>query len=361
MTGDELDRRSSQFMHKDDMNCSDASVLVSVVTPVYRGAAFLPELVQALENERDRWRALQSRVILSEVIFVLDAPVDESAEICHALSMDRPWLRIVELSKNYGQHSATVAGILHSSGDWVVTLDEDLQHDPGRIPELLEAAVAHRSDIVYALPTGRVHGGWRDRLSRWVKRAVARLAGDANISKFNSFRLVRGDLARAASSICAQHTYFDLALTWYSDRMRSVSLDLVDPRQATAGSSGYSFWTLVRHGKRLLLTSDFHVLRFTFTAAALAVVTATGYGAWILYRRLFSDWGYDVAGWPSLALMILVFGAAAVFLLGLLLEFSQAVMLQLQGKPAFFVIDRSKDALLAEEVPRLMSDAGSHK
>jgi glycosyltransferase involved in cell wall biosynthesis len=91
-----------------------------------------------------------------------------------------------------------VAGILYSSGDWIVTLDEDLQHRPLAIETLLKRACAEKSDVVYAQPRDWVHGGgYRDLLSRLVKRLIAGLSGNHFVQSFNSFRLIRGDVARA--------------------------------------------------------------------------------------------------------------------------------------------------------------------
>src|SRR5690606_38851454 len=134
---------------------------------------------------------------------------------------------------------ATVAGILYSSGDWVVTLDEDLQHKPAKIESLLHTACSEQADVVYAQPASWVHGGgFRDRMSRWIKKLVARLSGNPFVQSFNSFRLIRGDLARAASSICAQYTYFDVALTWFTQRISRITLPMSDDRYVSGQGSG---------------------------------------------------------------------------------------------------------------------------
>ena len=133
-------------------------VTVSIVVPVYSGEQYLEELATRVGDLRQQWHAADSGLELSEAIFVLDEPVDGSRGVLEPLSEALPWLRTVELSRNYGQHSATVAGILYSTGDWVVTLDEDLQHEPARIVTLLQKACKESADVVYALPRDNVHG-----------------------------------------------------------------------------------------------------------------------------------------------------------------------------------------------------------
>ncbi len=336
------------------MTQDSGAITISIVIPAYKGDRFIAELVTQIEKLRKRWEALGLDLLITEAIFVLDAPVDASAEVLRKLSTDQSWLRLVELSRNYGQHSATVAGILYSSGDWLVTLDEDLQHHPLQIETLLKKACSKGADVVYALPTGSVHGGgYRDRLSSLAKFIIARLSGNRFVQSFNSFRLIRGDIARAASSICAQYTYFDVALTWFTENIATVELDISDDRYKTQKRSGYHFWALVQHAKRLILTSDFRILRVTTTLAGIGFLMATGYGAWVLYIKLFTDSLIEAAGWTSLMLVFLAFGSVSVFIMSLIVEILHMSMLQLQGKPTFFVVNRSSDSKLVQEVGKL--------
>lgn len=329
-------------------------VTLSTVVPVYKGAEYLTKLVGEIGNLKDRWDGLALNLQLSEAIFVLDAPVDDSADLLRRLASERPWIRLVELSRNYGQHSATVAGILYSSSDWVVTLDEDLQHRPMQIESLLAGLFPTGMDVVYAQPEEMVHGGgYRDRLSRLVKFLISRVSGNPFVSSFNSFRLIRGDVARAAASICAQSTYFDVALTWFTGRIATAQLEISDQRYTSRKQSGYRFSTLVSHAKRLLLTTDFRVLRFTMTISSVAFFASGLMALWVVYRRFFAENPVQIQGWASTMIVILGFGGVSVFVLGLIAEFMHVSMLQLQGRPAFFVVNRKSDDVLRGELARL--------
>jgi glycosyltransferase involved in cell wall biosynthesis len=331
-----------------------STITFSIVVPVYSGDEYLSGLVTQIEKLRNHWKDAGLDLLISEAIFVLDAPVDNSRGLLKNLAASHSWVRVVNLSRNYGQHSATVAGILYSSGDWIVTLDEDLQHHPIQIETLLKKACSEGADVVYALPRDSVHGGgYRDRLSRMVKFMIASLSGNRFVQSFNSFRLIRGDIARAASSICAQYTYFDVALTWFTERIVTVSMDMSDDRYKSQKRSGYRFSTLIHHAKRLVLTSDFRILRFTNSLSILAFLSSVIYGAWVLYGRFFADQTIKVEGWTSLMIVILAFGSVSIFILGLIVEFLHMSMLQLQGKPSFFVVNRSSDPKLIQEVEKM--------
>ena len=331
------------------------TITISIVVPVYSGAPYLGKLVTTIADLRNRWEGLGLDMYITEAIFVLDEPIDQSAETLKKLSMTHSWVRLVELSRNFGQHSATIAGILYSSGDWVVTLDEDLQHQPVQIEALLKTACSEKLDIVYASPDGSVHGaGYRDRLSRFTKFMIAKLSGNRFVQTFNSFRLIRGDIARAAASIGAQYTYFDVTLTWFTERISSVKMNISDDRYKSQKRSGYRLGTLIRHATKLILTSNLRTLRFTNSISAFAFLSAFIYSGWVLYSRLFADNPVDAPGWTSLMIVILAFGSVSVFMLGLIVEFLHTSTLQLQGKPTFFVVNRSSDPKLVQEVEKLV-------
>lgn len=330
------------------------TLTISVVIPVYSGEDYLESLVEQLNELKQRWVVLETHLVLTEAIFVLDEPRDGSKGKLREIVEHQPWVRMVELSRNYGQHSATVAGILYSSGDWVVTMDEDLQHRPSNIEALLAQACANASDVVFALPRGWVHGGsYRDRLSRLVKSVIGRLSGNKFVHSFNSFRLIRGDIARAASSICAQSTYFDVALTWFTQRIATAELDMTDERFSNEKKSGYRLSTLIQHAKRLILTSELKILRLSTAISFLTFCASVVYAFWILYQRFFSPVSIEVEGWTSLMIVLLAIGSVGIFMLGLIVEFLHVSMLQLQGKPAFFVVNRTSDDLLKRDVMKL--------
>lgn len=327
---------------------------LSIVVPVYNGSRYLQNLVEEIANLQARWDLASASLAIVEAIFVLDEPIDNSELLLQNLQPQYPWIRIISLSKNYGQHSATIAGTLHSCGEWVVTMDEDLQHKPIDIEKLLKEAARNNADVVYAKPEQNVHGGlYRDRIANLTKSCMALLSGNKHIPDFNSFRLIRGDIARAAAAVCAQTTYFDIALTWFTQRINTRQVRLADNRHQHEKLSGYNFMALIKHAKRLILSSGFTTLRFTTAIAILAIACSLVYGFYILYQTWTSGFIEGIAGWPSLMMVILSLGGASIFILGFILELAHAGMLQLLGKPTFFIVDRSSDQSLTEELAKL--------
>ena len=182
-------------------------VNISTVTPVYAGRDYLEALAGELAKVRDEWVAQACPFRLAESIFVNDGAVDDSGKILERLAQQYSWIKVVNNSRNFGQHPATIAGILYSSGDWIITLDEDLQHEPKYFTQMIQIATGTQSDIVYANPETRVHQSFlRDLGSHGFKWLMKLLTANPNIKYFNSYRLIRGSVGRAAASVCSHET-----------------------------------------------------------------------------------------------------------------------------------------------------------
>ena len=322
-------------------------ITVSTVTPVYAGEDYLVDLVNKLSQLRALWVDQGAPTRLVESIFVDDGSVDGSFQVLTKLAQEYDWLNVISLSRNYGQHSATVAGICHSSTDWVVTLDEDLQHEPDLINELFKHQVEKKLDVVYARPKHAVHGNsWRDKSSRIVKKILAKLTSTPQIRLFNSFRLIRGSIARAAASSSSSSTYFDISISWFTKSCDAIEIDLHDNRFVDQNKSGYGFFKLVKHARRLLVSADLDIASTGLVIGFGSVLFAILIGVFSVAQKLFFPASIDSVGWTSLITVVTFFSGVMIALLCLALEYLHILVLNTLGRPTFFTIDRSADHLL---------------
>lgn len=332
---------------------------VSFVVPVYAGEEYLERLITCIKKVRDGWNTENSPLRLTELILVDDAAIDHSDDMIDALAANEPWIVPLHLSRNYGQHAATIAGILHSSGDWIVTLDEDLQHPPEMVEELLRHAVAQQYDVVYARPlAGTVHGKkWRDGSSRHLKRFMEWLTGTPTLHLVNSFRLIRGSMARAAASVCTHNTYFDIALTWFTQSISGLEMPLRDDRFAQTGKSGYNFGKLVAHSYKMMFSSQLRFLTFGIWVGAALFLFSLFVGFYILMLRLFMPSAIGAEGWTSLFVAICMSTGLISVMMGLCLQYLSTLVLKAHGRPTFFTINRSQDVYILEWFERRIIDS----
>lgn len=324
------------------------TISLSTVTPVYSGASYLSRLIEELNKLREKWLTSNAPISLEEAIFVDDSAIDNSPQILDEISLKYSWVTVIHLSRNFGQHSATVAGILHSSGDWIVTLDEDLQHHPDQIEHFLKRVSTQSCDVVYAHPQENVHESLiRDISSSLYKMLIAKLAGDKNILLFNSFRLIRGSIGRAASSVCSHDMYFDIVLSWFTERVCTIHILLKDERLIGGGKSGYTLRKLLSHARRMIISTHTKALRIGALIGLGGVLTSIFYGGYVIFIKTLTPDSL-IHGLASSLITTLFFGGIIVSLISVLLEYISVILLHAQGKPTFFVVDRRDDKILAK-------------
>lgn len=319
---------------------------IAVVVPVYRGELSLGPLVAELVALAEPQTSPAGRPWrVTEVLLVHDCGPDRSDRVIRELAAAHPDLvRPIWLSRNFGQHAATLAGFASSAAPWVATIDEDGQYDPNRLGVLLDAAFAERASLVYAHPEGGApHPGWRNATSRGAKRFVERLSG-VPARTFSSFRLVLGEQARAVAAYCGQGTYLDVALTWVVARSTTVS---VPARAETREGSGYDLRRLLSHFASLVLNSGTRPLRLVasigFVFAALGVLGAV----YIAGHALLSD--IDVPGWASITVTLLVTSGAVLFSLGVIAEYVGSLLRLALGRPLYVMVTDPADTPLGAD------------
>ena len=328
---------------------------ISVVVPVYQGATTLPGLVAELAALREPFSTPGGRrARLGEVLLVHDVGPDRSDEVVRELADTHDWVRPVWLSRNFGQHAATLAGMASSGGDWVVTMDEDGQHDPRDIPGMLDAALTDGADVVYAAPLNPApHGFLRNSASRLAKASLRRLTGNENAGMYHSYRLMLGQIARSVAAYAGSGVYLDVALGWVSGAVTTAPVTL---RSEGGRPSGYRFRTLLSHYWRMILTGGTRLLRFVSLLGVLMAVAGFGLAALLVVARLTRT--IPVAGWTSVMVAMLMGIGTVLFALGVVAEFVGVAVNMALGRPLYLIVtDRADgphgwEAREAGETPR---------
>jgi glycosyltransferase involved in cell wall biosynthesis len=307
---------------------------VAVVVPVYRGEETLPPLL----DELDEYVGHQvspggHRFRVTEVVLVHDAGPDHSDLVIRDLARRYDYIRPVWLARNFGQHAATLAGMSSTSADWIVTMDEDGQHDPGAIGAMLDAALSSRSPLVYAQPTNKPpHGTFRNVASR-IAHAAGRFMGAGDLSHFHSFRLVLGEIGRGLAAYCGEGVYLDVALIWVVSRTATCPVAMREERDRP---SGYSTRRLASHFWRMVLTSGTRPLQLVALFGALLGLAAFALMAWVIWARLTDE--VPVQGWTSVMVVLLAIGGGTLLSLGIVAEYLGIAAKTAMGKPLYLVV-----------------------
>jgi glycosyltransferase involved in cell wall biosynthesis len=322
----------------DGKSDSAAVPSVSVVVPVYQGERTLGALVDEIAPLVAAQTTPAGRGFrVLELIFVHDGAIDGSHRVMEALARQHPFVRVIWLSRNYGQHPATLAGMASSAGEWVVTLDEDGQQNPADIGAMLDVALDAGVPLVYARATNPPPHGWlRNFFSATVKWLFVRLMGNRLIGRFNSFRLIDGEIARSLAAYCGSEVYLDVALSWVVRESAPCPVLLRDERGARR--SGYTYRRLFEHMWRMLLTSGTKPLRLISMLGSLSIVMGLVISGYALYQKLVVH--VPVQGWTSLTVLVCVFSGIILFALGVIAEYVGVTLRMAMGRPLYLIVSK---------------------
>jgi polyisoprenyl-phosphate glycosyltransferase len=307
---------------------------IAVVVPVYRGEHTLSALLEELERlMRPQTSPAGNRFRISEVVLVHDAGPDRSDLTIRALAQLHDTVRVVWLARNFGQHAATLAGMSSTSADWIITMDEDGQHNPESVGRMLDTALASRSPLVYAKPINNAPHGWFRNLASRVAHGAARIMGAGDLHHFHSFRLVLGEVGRGLAAYCGESVYLDVALTWV---VSSTATCPVAMREERGRPSGYSLRRLASHFWRMVLTSGTRPLRLVAVFGAMLGTSAIVLTGWVIVAKFTSH--VPVQGWTSVMIILLVTSGGILLSLGIFAEYLGIAAKNAMGKPLYLVV-----------------------
>jgi glycosyltransferase involved in cell wall biosynthesis len=302
---------------------------LSVVVPVYRSEAILPELVRRLAE------VFPTLAENYELILVNDSSPDASWDVILRLSEEHPWVRGINLMRNYGQHNALLCGIREAQYGVIVTMDDDLQHPPEEIPKLLEV-LAQGYDVVYGRPAQEQHGLLRDLASLTSKLALQNVMGAEIARQVSAFRVFRAEVVNAFRHYEGSFVSIDVLLTWGTKKFAVLPVR----HQARAqGASGYTFRRLVTHAMNMMTGFSTVPLQiaslvgFLFTLFGIAVLV------YVVVRYFLQ--GAPVPGFPFLASIIALFSGAQLFALGIMGEYLARMHFRSMQKPPYVVRDEA--------------------
>jgi len=293
----------------------------SFVIPVFRGS----------ENNINQLISLIALLNLSwyEIIFVFDDGKQESLDALKAITNKKT--KAIILAKNFGQHNAIICGIEHAQGDWIITMDEDLQHDPLEMPKLLAKQKEEDFDLVYGKYHELSHSKFRNitsiALKKLLKLGIPNLHPD-----FTSYRLIRASVAKKMIEMNNSYTFLDGYLSWVTASVTSVE---ITHSESKAGSSSYSVKKLIEHSINIFVTFSNLPIRILSISALIFILFSFSYTIFIIISSL-TILNYE-AGFPTF-IAFLGFGfGLMLFGLGVVGEYIARINYKTTKRPNYHI------------------------
>lgn len=315
--------------------------MLSVVVPMFNEVKALPHLVQRLRP------VLDDVAVPYEVVCVDDGSTDATLAMLHDLSRTWPQIRVVPLRRNSGHQGALAAGLDNAHGDWIVTLDADLQDPPEQIPHMLEAALTANADVVYGVRTDRASDTMFKRVSAGLYYRIMRRTARVDIPRHaGDFRLMS---ARAVSELTAlpeRGRVYRLLIPYMGFRSATVEYTR---ESRVAGESKYPLNRMLRLATDSYFSFTTAPLRFAAWVGLLGFVASLGFAVFALMAHAT---GSTLPGWTSVAIVLGFASAGQFMFLGLLGEYIGRIYIELQGRPRYFAdAVQDGDSMIREAMP----------
>ena len=301
----------------------------SVVIPVYNTVGPLRELVARIG---DTFRSIDTQY---EIIMVEDCSQNaETWTTLESLALSNPEVIAVQLSRNFGQQPATLCGLAESTGDFVITMDDDLQHSPEDIP-LLIAKNDH--DIVIGQFSEKKHGLFKRIASKIKSYFDTILIGKPRHIKLSPFRMINRTTVDGMLTISTASPFIPALMFHVSKDVVGVTLE---HNHRQEGKSNYTFGKMLGVFNNLIIGNSSFLLKAIGYLGVVISFISLIYAALILLEQMVNP--TPVPGWTSVIVSILFVGGLLLFSVGIIGEYLIRIIAGVESRPSYVVKKKVK-------------------
>ena len=299
---------------------------LSLVIPVYNGSATIRSLVERIQSvfASDRF----------EIVLVNDGSEDDSEAICAQLTDAAPELvTTVQLSRNFGEHNAVLAGLNYARGQYVAVLDDDGQNPPEEIVRMLAELKRGNYDVVYGHYIEKKHSGFRNLGSRFTNRIATLMLGKPKELYLSSFKVMNRFLV---NEIVKYHGPFPYVDGLIYRTTRKIAQIPVEHRPNVSGRSRYTLRKLVRLWLNMFLNFSITPLRLSVYAGLITACLSTLALLLVFIDKIWITPDVTV-GIPTVLGTIVFLSGIQLMILGLVGEYLGRLYLDQTGTPQYIV------------------------
>lgn len=311
----------------DNTVCIQGPAFVSVVMPVFNEVAILERLTHEVES------GLSLANVNWEIVYVNDGSSDGSRELLDQLAFRNSAIRIVHLSRNFGHQSAIHAGLSVSKGDATIVMDSDLQDDPRRLADLIQAW-REGYDVVYAVREKRKEVFWK----RWLFDGFYRVLNHVSETQIpldaGAFGLMDRRVVRQVLSLAEVDRFLPGLRSWVGFRQKGIVIERCSRHD---DQPRVSLKQLFRLAKTAIFGFSKVPLSMFYTIGAASMGLSAACVGYAIVSKVLT--GMAIPGWASVTSVAAFFGGLNAFGIAVLGEYVVRIHDQVRNRPSF-VIDR---------------------
>lgn len=307
---------------------------ITVVVPCFNEEEALPvyykEMCRIMEQMKEE---------AFELLFVDDGSSDRTLAILKEFHERDARCRYLSFSRNFGKEAAIYAGLQNARGDYVATMDVDLQDPPGLLPEMYRILQEENYDSVATKRSTRTgEPRIRSFLSESFYRFINRISKTEIVNGARDYRLMKRKMVDAVLEMSEYNRFSKGIFEWVGFRTKWLEFQNVER------SAGTTKWSL----KKLFLYSLEGITGFSVAPLSLASVAGVLFCLLSFFMILFiivrtCIWGDPVSGWPSLVCIIFLVGGIQLFCTGIVGEYLSKTYLETKHRPIFILKDSSEE------------------
>jgi glycosyltransferase involved in cell wall biosynthesis len=302
--------------------------LYSIVVPVFNSVSIVGQTVDAIVAVFEREK------LSYELILVNDGSVDGSWDVIAGKARANPHITALNLLRNYGQHYANLAGFRESRGDYVITMDDDMQNPPDQALLLIDEAMRGR-DLVFGRFERKQAAGYRRLGSKAISMLNRRIFGQPDDLAVSNFRILRQDVVRRICASRTAHPYITGQALLNSSNRADVA---VKHQPRPVGRSTYTTIRIFRLVLTILFSYSSYPLRMAALGGFLLSAASFLIGGVYLVRGLLGQ--TVVQGWTSLIVIVSVFNGFVIALLSMLGEYVVRTLNAVSVDEPYHVMER---------------------
>ncbi len=302
---------------------------ISIVIPCYNEEEAVPLFYAEMTKLMEKMK----KQVEFELIFVNDGSKDKTLEEFRKLSSQDKKVRYVSFSRNFGKEAAMLAGLEYATGDYVTTMDVDLQDPPYLLEEMYRLIKEEGYDCVATKSTSRNgYSFFRKFCTKWYYRIIGAISKTEMVAGARDFRLMTRQMVDAILSMREYNRYSKGLFSFVGFDTKWIEFE---NQERVAGTTKWSFWKLFSYALDgitafstvpLVLAAIIGVL-FCFIAFVMIIV--------IIFKTLI--WGDPVSGWPSLACILFLVGGVQLFCTGIIGQYLAKTYLETKARPIYIV------------------------
>ena len=292
--------------------------ILTIAIPVYNTEKYLEECIRSLTEH-----TLSSL----ELIFVDDGSTDHTLEMVKKLAEHSPEVKFISFSRNFGKEAGIYAGLQAARGDYVATMDADLQDPPALLPQMLDTLLTGEYDCAATRRTTRKgEPPLRSWFARKFYQIINKMSDTEIVDGARDFRLMSRKMTDAVLSMAEYNRFSKGIFSWVGFKTKWFDYENIE---RVAGTTKWNFWGLFKY-------SIEGIVGFSTTPLLIAA------GAGVLFCIL-AFIGDPTSGWPSMVCIILLCSGVQLFCTGIVGEYLAKTYLEVKHRPIYIVAETEED------------------